>query len=86
MTRVASGILAALVSFLIGSHIVALTGGTQGELLIALVGSLAVGMIAACAAHRFSLTNNIAGDMGYDELTEREELTTKIESHSNPKE
>ena len=41
--------------------------------LCLLISSLPIGVIFACLAHRFSIVQGLAGDVGYEDLDEKQD-------------
>ena len=74
--RVACGLFGAAVLVFLGSYWWSQPSGSWRHVisLCLLALSIPVGVVLACAAHRFSIVEGLAGDVGYDDLdTEQDE-------------
>jgi hypothetical protein len=71
--RIACGGFAAVVLTLIGLNWLSQPSGSWRHILSIcfLVLSLPAGIVMACVAHRFSIVEGLAGDVGYEDLDEK---------------
>jgi hypothetical protein len=75
LNRVCCGVLGAALVAAIGTIWLGHPPGTWRHILSVclLCGSIPVGIILACVAHRFSIVEGVAGGEGYDELEGKDE-------------
>ena len=71
--RTACGVLAALVLALVGMSFLGRADGSWRHLisLCLIILSVPAGILCACMAHRFSIAEGLAGDVGYEDLDEK---------------
>src|SRR5579884_1720208 len=71
--RLACGVFAALMLALCGMSFIGQSDGSWRHLiaLSLLILSVPAGIFCACVAHRFSIVEGLAGDVGYEDLDEK---------------
>jgi hypothetical protein len=72
--RIVCGGFATVVLALLGLNWLSQPPGSWRHIvsLCLLISSLPVGVIFACLAHRFSIVEGLAGDVGYEDLDEKQ--------------
>ncbi len=75
LQRIACGGFAAVVLALLGLNWLSQPSGSwrHNASLCLLISSVPVGTVFACVAHRFSIVEGLAGDVGYEDLDEKQD-------------
>jgi|SRR5690348_7207878 len=77
--RIACGVFVALILALGGMSFLGRVDGSWRHLiaLCLIILSIPVGLLCACMAHRFSIVEGVAGDVGYEDLDESKKSDEK---------